>query len=99
MSGKLYESNYVQWAACMTAHLQEHYGGVEPDYSPTSSTIDPRDLVRAEVSPSILARLPDVLPTNATPDKSGNWPTLELANELVHYHLKRAAQPFKFMDL
>jgi hypothetical protein len=99
MSGKLYEGNYVQWAACMTAHLQEHYGGVEPDYSPTSSTIDPRDLVRAEISPSILARLPDILPTNATPDEFGNWPTLELANELVHYHLKRAAQPFKFMDL
>lgn len=99
MSGKLYEGNYVQWAACMTAHLQEHYGGVEPDYSSMSSTTDPRDLVLAEVSPTILSRLPDVRPTNATPDEFGRWPTLELANELVHYHLKKIAQPFKLMNL
>jgi hypothetical protein len=99
MSGKLYEGNYVQWAHCMTAHLEEHYGGVEPDYSEMSSATDPRDLVLAEVSPSILSRLPDILPTNATPDGFGRWPTLELANELVHYHLKKVAQPFKLMDL
>jgi len=101
-SGKLYEGNYAQWAACMTAHLEEHYGSVEPDYRDyltVSLITDPRDLVRAEVSPTILSRLPDLLPTNTTPDEYGNWPTLELANELVQYHLKKVAQPFKLMQL
>jgi hypothetical protein len=99
MSGKLYEGNYPEWAERMYALLDEHYGGVEPDYSSMSSATDPRDLVRAEVSPTILARLSDLLTTNATPDDFGGWPTLELAYELVSYHLKKAAQPFKLMDL
>jgi hypothetical protein len=99
MSGKLYEGNYSEWAEHMSALLEEHYGGIEPDYSPMSSTTDPRDFVLAEVSPSILSRLPDLLTTNATPDAFGGWPTLELAKELITYHLKKAAKPFKFMNL
>jgi hypothetical protein len=99
MSGKLYEGNYPEWAERMSALLEEHYGGIEPDYSPMSSTTDPRDFVLAEVSPSILSRLPDLLTTNATPDAFDGWPTLELAKELISCHLKKAAQPFKFMNL
>ena len=39
------------------------------------------------------------LPTKVQPDEFGGWPTLELAKEVVSRHLKKAAQPFRPMDL
>jgi len=99
-SGKLYEGNYPEWAECMFALLEVRYEGVEPDYSLRSpDTIDPRHLVLAEVSPTILSRLPGLFPTKAKSNDFGCWPTLELAHELVSRHLKKAAQHFKLMDL
>lgn len=99
-SGKLYEGNYPEWAERIYALLEECYGGVEPDYSFRSpNTIDPREVVLSEVSPTVRSRLPDLLPTQVQPDDFGGWPTLELAKELVSRHLKKAAQPFRFMDL
>jgi hypothetical protein len=99
MSGKLYEGNYTEWAQRMSALLEEHYGGSKTDCSRLSSVADPLDVVHSQVSPTILSRLPDLPTSNATRNESGIWSTLDLAKELVSYHLKKAAQPFKFMDL
>lgn len=80
-SGKLYEGNCPEWAKRISALLEERYGGVEPDYSFRSpDTIDPRDIVLSEVSPTVRSRLPDLLPTQVQPDDFGGWPTLELGN-------------------